>query len=206
MSERGFPSTLEAALDDDTVSLAVLVFIDWPSDPMYTWSGVGSISWNSQTWVGTGNLGHIDKVADSLEKGDIGVELTLNYLDDDLRNEVITTDPVGVDASIYLALMDADVQVVEAYEIFPGFVDQVEILDSGDSGAIKVRLASELARLARPVWFQLSDAHQQDLFPGDRGMEFATRMDEPLFWGRKPAFVTTTSGGGRRHDRRFQNR
>jgi hypothetical protein len=163
---------------------------------MYTWSGVGSISWNGQTWIGAGNLGHIDKVADSLQKNDTGVVLSLNYLDDDLRNEVVTTDPRGSDASIYLALMNANGTVNEAYEVFPGFVDEVEIVDAGQTGSIKVRLASELARLAKPVYFQLSDAHQKFLFPDDRGMEFATRMDEPIYWGRKPSFVRTGGGGG----------
>lgn len=192
MSERGFGSTLQAALDDDTVDLAFLVFIDWPGGAIRTWTGVGSITHDGQTWTGAGDLGHIDKVADSVDKNDIGVELTLNYLNDSLRNEVVTNDPVGSDASIYLALM-ADGQVSEAYEIFPGFVDEVSIVDAGETGSIKVRLASELARMARPLSFNLTDAHQKELFPGDRGMEFASRMSEPILWGRKP---TTPRGGG----------
>jgi len=196
MSERAFPTALETALSADSVTLAFLLFIDWPGDPLYTWSGVGTISWNGQTWVGAGSLGHMDKVADSLTKNDTGVELILDYLNDDLRNEIVTTDPRGSDASIYLALMASDGTVTEAYEIYPGFVDEIEILDAGSSGAIKVRLASELSRLAKPVYFHLSDAHQKYLFPGDKGMEFATKMDEPIFWGRNPTFVRTGGGGG----------
>lgn len=199
MSDRGFGSSLEAALSDDTVSLAILVYVDWPGGAGRFWSGVGPLSWDSETWAGAGDLGGIDKVGDSLNKNDIGVELTLNYLDDDVRNEVVTDDPVGSDASIYLALMDEDVQVVEAYEIFPGFVDEVQIIDSGESGAIKVRIASELARISRPLWFQLSDAHQQDLFSGDKGMAFAVHMDQPIMWGRS-SFNVRDGGGGRPRD------
>lgn len=203
MSERAFPVDLETALSADSPSLALLVFVDWPGSPLYAWTGVGSISWNGQTWIGTGVLGQIDKVADSVDKSDIGVELTLNYLDDDLRNEIVTTDPVGADASIYLALMDTAGQVDEAYEIFPGFVDEISILDAGETGAITVRLASELARMARSLAYQLTDAHQQDLFPGDRGMEFASKMGEPVFWGRKPTTPRSDGGGGGgRHRRR----
>lgn len=192
MSERGFGSTLEAALDDDTVPIAFLVYINWPGGAVRVWTGVGSRTWDSQTWVGAGNLGSIDKIADSLEKDDIGVELTLNHLNDDLRNEVVTNDPVGAEASIYLALMD-DGDISEAYEIFPGFVDEITILDSGSTGAIKVRLASELARMARPLSFNLTDAHQKLLFPGDRGLEYASRMNQPIVWGRK-TFTPRPSG------------
>jgi hypothetical protein len=194
MSERNLPTDLETALSSDNPSLAILVFIDWPGGALRVWTGVGSISHDGHTWEGAGHLGHIDKVADSVDKNDIGVELTLNYLDDDLRNEVITNDPVGADASIYLALMDGG-EVDEAYEIFPGFVDEVSILDAGQTGAIKVRLASELARMARPLWFQLSDAHQQDIFPGDKGMEFAGQMNRQPQWGRKPTTLIFNPGG-----------
>lgn len=193
MSERAFPAALETALSADTITLALLVEIDWPGGAGHFWSGVGALSWNSQTWAGTGDLGHIDKVADSLSTDDIGVELTLNYLNDAIRNEVVTGDPVGSAASIYLALLDTDTTVIEAYEIFPGFVDEVEILDAGSSGAIKVRLASELARLAKAFAYQLSDAHQKELYPGDKGMEYATRMDEAILWGRKPFSVRGSS-------------
>lgn len=206
MSERGFGSSLEAALDDDTVSLALLVHIDWPGspeDPLYVWSGVGSLSYDGQTWLGVGNLGSIDKVADSLQKDDIGVELTLNYLNDDLRNKVVTSEPVGSDASIYLALLDSDNAVSEAYEIFPGFVDEISILDAGQTGAIKVRLASELARMSRPLSFNLTDAHQKELFPGDRGCEYASRMNQPIVWGRK---TFTPRPGGEPDNGRFPGR
>jgi hypothetical protein len=84
--------------------------------------------------------------------------------------------------------------------MFPGFVDEIEIIDSGESGAIKVRLASELARMAKPIAFALSDAHQKDLFPGDKGMEFATRMDEQILWGRKGTQPRSGGGGGNHRD------
>lgn len=207
MSDREFPSALESALSDDTVKLALLVYVDWPGGAGRFWSGVGTLSYDGEDWAGAGELGSIDKVADSITKQDIGVELTLNYLDDDVRNEIVTNDPVGSEASIYLALLDDDVQVVAARDVFPGFVDEVEILDAGNSGQIKVRIASELARYAQPRYYQLTDAHQQDLFPGDRGLEFASKMNEPIFWGRKPSFVRSGRGDefpgreGRSYDR-----
>ena len=32
-------------------------------------------------------------------------------------------------------------------------------------------------------------SHQKYLFPGDKGCEFASRMDEAILWGRKPVEV-----------------
>lgn len=202
MSERGFGTDLKTALSAESPSLALLIFIDWPNDPFHGWSGVGPLPWNGQTWQGVGDLGSIDKVADSLEKDDIGVELTLNALNDDLRNEIINTNPVGVDASIYLAELNSSNAVTESYEIFPGFVDEISIADAGNAGAINVRIASELARMARPLSFNLTDSHQKDLFPGDQGLEFAPRMDQPILWGRK---ASTPRGGSPGRPRRDLN-
>lgn len=194
MADREFPTAFEDALDDDTVLLAWLVYIDWPGGAGRFWSGNGTLPYDGFDWAGAGELGSVDKVADSIHKKDIGVELTLNYLDDDIRNEIITADPTGSDASLFLALMGEDVRVVAIKEVFPGFVDEVEILDSGNSGQIKVRLASELARYAKPRYYQLTDAHQQDIFPGDRGMEFAPKLAEPVLWGRHSADVRRGRG------------
>jgi hypothetical protein len=80
--------------------------------------------------------------------------------------------------------------VTDGYEFFTGFIDRCEIEDAGTTGRIIVRLASELAKLQRPRFFTLSDAHQKFLFSGDKGCEFATKMDEVILWGRKPVQPT----------------
>jgi hypothetical protein len=195
VADRGLSSTLNTALSSQAANLALLVALDWPGGYVRVWTGVGSVSWNSYTWTGTGQLGSIDKIGDSLTSGDVGVQLTFNYLDDSLRNAILGTDPVGRAADIWLATIDPATKVVTADAtldlLFPGFIDEVGIEDAGSTGAITVRLASELARLRRPTAWQLTDAHQQKIFAGDKGCEFAPRMDEPILWGRKPVQVTT---------------
>jgi hypothetical protein len=182
-------------LSAQDAAAALLVYLDWPGGAVRAWTGVGSVTWNAQTWLGVGNLGSIDKIVDSVDRADIGVDLSFNYLDDTLRNAIIATDPVGRAASVYLAAVNAAAgTITDAYEIFAGFMDRVEIEDAGSSGRIVVRLASELARLNRPTYYQLTHAHQQALFPGDLGMEFAPRMDEPIMWGRRPLLPLTGPG------------
>jgi len=189
MADRGFDATLESELSSETPNLGILAFLDWPGGAIHAWlTGTGSLSWNAQTWVGDAKYVSLSVLgADSVDKSDIGMEITLNYLDDDARNEIVTNDPVGSDAALYLAVINpATRAVTTAYQFFTGFIDRCEIEDAGDTGSITVRLASELARLQRPRFFLLSHAHQQYLFSGDLGMEFAARMDEPVIWGRKP--------------------
>jgi len=184
VSERGFSATIEDILDDRDVDLAFLVFLDWPTSPVRVWTGVGSLAWDSQTWVGAPLLSIEPIALEGLEATDTGIQLQLDYLDDALRNAVNANDPVGAAASLYLAKLNrSPLAVVDAYELFPGFIDGVDTEDAGDSGNIEVRLASELALMDRSTYYTLSNAHQQHLFPGDLGMEFAARMDDPVIWG-----------------------
>jgi len=186
VADRGFSSTIETVLSAHDAPVALAVYLNWVGGAVRLWSGNGSLSWASNTWLGAGKFGSLDKVTDSVDRSDIGVQLTLNYLDDSLRNEVVTNNSVGRAASVYLwAMNTSTAQVADSYEIFTGFIDRCEIEDAGSSGALLIRLASELAILQRPRYFALSDAHQKFLFPGDKGLEFATRMDESILWGRK---------------------
>lgn len=195
MAERGFPTALKNALSDEDVCLAILGYLDLQGGALYAWSGIGDLVYNANTYIGGGKLFSFDKFAESIDKADIGLTITMNYLDDDLRNEIVTNDSVGRDASLTLALIaPATMAVTAAYQFFTGFVDECEIIDNGQNGSLNVRLASELAKLQRPKNFRYSNAHQQFLFPGDLGMEFATKMDETILWGRKPVVVRTNPG------------
>jgi hypothetical protein len=187
VADRGFSATIESALSAHEVNAAFAVYLDWSGGAVRMWSGNKSISWSSQTWVGAGKFGALDKLVDSVDRSDVGIELTLNYLDDTLRNEVVTNNSVGRAASVYFWIMNiATGAVTDGYEFFTGFIDRCEIEDAGTTGRIIVRLASELAKLQRPRFFTLSDAHQKFLFSGDKGCEFATKMDEVILWGRNP--------------------
>lgn len=37
----------------------VMVHLDWPNDPIWVHSGVGSINWDGQDWLGVGEMGGI---------------------------------------------------------------------------------------------------------------------------------------------------
>lgn len=187
MADRGFSSTIETALSSHEAAIAVGIYLDWVGGAVRLWSGNGTLVWSTHSWLGAGKLGSLDKITDSVDRADIGIQLGLNYLDDTLRNEVMLNNSVGRDAAVFFWLMDpVTVQVIDGYEIFTGFIDRCEIEDAGATGSLTIRLASELAKLKRPRFFALSDAHQQHLFPLDRGCGFATKMNESILWGRKP--------------------
>lgn len=186
MGERGWDTTLQTEVDAADQNVALLLDVDLVAGTEYLWSGIGDISYGGNTYTGVGDLGDIDKIPEGVDKSDQGVELTLNYLDDTLRNMFVTTDQADRGVTIYVAVIDPDTfTVTSAYAYFVGFIDSVRIKDSGKSGALIVRVASELALYQRSHAYFLTDSHQQDLYPGDLGLEFSSEMDQPISWGRK---------------------
>jgi hypothetical protein len=188
VAERSFGSTLQAELSAATASLAILVQLDFVSFTRRWWSGVGSLSFSAQTWTGDMTILSFDKWIETIDAADAGLTLGLNYLDDTLRNECVTNDQIGRNVSIYFSKLDrstSPMTVVDAY-LWTGYMDAIDLNDAGQSATLELRVATESARWSRPRFFKLTNAHQQKLFASDTGLEYASKMDEIVYWGRKP--------------------
>lgn len=86
----------------DTATLAALaghfhpvlaVYIDWPGDPVYAHTGVGTLSWNGHDYLGVGALGKIELPGDGFGPVPRSATITMtglppeifDRLDDDVR-------------------------------------------------------------------------------------------------------------------------
>jgi hypothetical protein len=188
MAERGFGATIKTELSAAQASLAILVQLDFVSFTRRWWSGLGDITYSAQTWTGDNTILSFDKWIETLDASDAGFTLGLNYLDDTLRNEVVVNDQIGRNVTVYFSKYDRTTNppsIVDAYQ-WTGYMDAVDLGDSGQTATLALRVATESARWARPRFFKLTNAHQQAIFPGDTGLEYASKMNEVIYWGRKP--------------------
>src|ERR1035441_8735896 len=56
---RAMSSAMLAAITSPGIQPAFFVMATFATGPVYLWSGIGSIFWNGQTWLGVGTLGSI---------------------------------------------------------------------------------------------------------------------------------------------------
>ncbi|NEX45181.1 hypothetical protein [Pseudotabrizicola algicola] len=56
---RAIPPAMQAALDSGSFHPVVMVHLDWPDAPVFAHSGVGTIRFDGQDWVGVGKFGAI---------------------------------------------------------------------------------------------------------------------------------------------------
>jgi hypothetical protein len=71
-------------------------------------------------------------------------------------------------------------------EVFSGYMDTMDIQESGDTCTIQLAVENRLIELERPRIRRLTNEDQQSRFPGDLGLEFVEAIQErEIYWGRE---------------------
>lgn len=182
---RTVSSAFLTALADPEIEVFYAVKLDFDSGNLLFWTGYGSKVIGGETYTGTGNLLTIDGLEESTDLSARGTTLTLNGLDSTIINYALSEDYQGRSVTIYLGIGS------ETVEIFSGFMDQMQITDSGETSTIKLTVESKLIVLERPVSRRYTEqSHQavrnsKSLSGDDSFFRWMTRLqDKQITWGR----------------------
>lgn len=182
---RTVSSAFLTALADPEIEVFYAVKLDFDSGNLLFWTGYGSKVIGGETYTGTGNLLTIDGLEESTDLSARGTTLTLNGLDSTIINYALSEDYQGRSVTIYLGIGS------ETVEIFSGFMDQMQITDSGETSTIKLTVESKLIVLERPVARRYTEqSHQavrnsKSLSGDDSFFRWMTRLqDKQITWGR----------------------
>jgi hypothetical protein len=117
---------------------AAMVYLDWPGGAIRVHSGVGTISWSSQSWLGVMDYGGIEIPPEALSGVPGRTVLTLAVAATDV-DTVMAADVRNIEAVIYSAVTTARggaTLVGEPFVMFSGYVDGiVEQFDAGGGNA-----------------------------------------------------------------------
>jgi len=140
------------------------------------WTGLGTITLAGHDWIGTGELVQLGALQFGGDDAAPGLTMTLSGVDPAFVSEARTMPSVhGLEQFIYLQFFDADTlaPVGDFYELDRRFLDVIGFSIQGP-GAASVSLSSESewTGLNTAAYQDWSNADQQALFPGDRGLEY----------------------------------
>lgn len=180
-----------------------LVQMETNSTTVRMHSGIGPLSWNSQTWTGTGDLGMIGIVSAGTELAASQVELTLSGLNSTNKAELIDELTRGGDVYIYYGFYDSSGAVVaDPWLGFFGNIDTVDITETIESTSVSVMVLDGVGARLRRTQRRRTDADQQDIFSGDEIYEFVA-SGKTIHWGAPGVGPSTTgintrgnTGGG----------
>ncbi len=179
---------------------ALLLELGFDSGVVNVWSGTGELVANSKTWQGLGDMGSISGVTEVTDLTDVVLKATLSHimtgLMPELVDEVTTQDTTFRPFEFLIVFFDDDRVVLGTVILAVGFIDQVQLAVDADGGGITIDLVTETALLTRSNFVRMTNDAQQNIFPGDFGLQFVTNLDEQIIWGNAGDVTTINRGGG----------
>jgi hypothetical protein len=188
---RNLTSACLAAIQASAVQPHILVQLTFATTTAYLWTGIGNLTWNSQTWTGLGSLLGIEIIEDGATVEARGTSISLSGLDPTILSACLTEFQLGLPVNIYLALFTAGITpsststlIANPIPIWVGRTDQPIIDVDGGGASVRIACESRLLDLNVPSDFRYTTQDQQALYPNDIGLAFVDDVQEQtILWG-----------------------
>ena len=172
------------AVTSNEVSPCVLVDLTLASGVIHIWSGVGSLVYDGNTYLGVGSLGQVGDVTEGSQVKADGTTITLSGIDPTLLNDCLLEIQLGAPATVWFAVFQNGALLGAPYPLFVGTVDQPMVPISADSIAITLKLENRMTNLQRASNRRYTASDQTYYFPSDSGFNWVeTLNDIALVWG-----------------------
>jgi hypothetical protein len=171
------------------------------STPVRLWSGYGTITVGSVTYLGSGSLGTISPVEETTDLAARGINFQLSGVPTALVAVALSENYQGKACSVLFGALDATGALVSSpVTIFAGRMDVMSINDDGQNATIIMTAENKLVDFRRPREVRYTHEEQQNLYPvspPDLGLEFVTAIQEKqIYWGNAKLASPVNEGGG----------
>ena len=172
------------------------------------WTGQGTLVLADGTqWIGLGQLLSISSVEETSEMAVKGASISLSGIPSELLSLALSEPYQGRVAKIYFGtfLQGSILQESASYillqngsrinlesmstgfnELFSGYMDQMNIEESGETSTIELAVENKLIDLERARVARFTSGYQKSIYPSDLGLDFIEDLqDKRISWGRK---------------------
>lgn len=195
---RTLSSEMQAVATAEVVRPVYLVDMEFSSGSVYLWSGLGDLTFNSNTYIGAGDLLSIGAIQETTELTANGASITLSGIKQSLltiaRDEPYQGRPLIIR---FGAFDDAGDLISSPVIMFSGFMDVMTIADAGETSTINVTAENKLIAFQTTAVRRYTAEDQKIDHPADKGFEFVAKIQEKeIVWGR-PSPTSMSGGSGR---------
>lgn len=182
---RDVSASFITAAEDDVIYPALLVDIELESSTLYLWTGVGDLVYNSNTYLGAGELAGVSDITETDATQANGIELSLAGIPTSLVSAMLQDTRQGKQVACHLALFDSSATLIDvADDVFKGFLDVPTINKGSPTSSITITAENRLIELKKSRERRYTDQDQQELFAGDVGLEYVVSLqDKEIKWG-----------------------
>ena len=204
---RDLATDIITALDDDVIYPFFAIELLFDGDnTLRLWTGLGTLTHNSQEWVGTGTLLNISTVEEASEIAVKGATVTLSGIPSSVISLALSQPYQGRVCNLYFGMFTVNklLQQSDDYilmqsgatillqtdqtsisNIFSGYMDQMNILETPSTSTIELVVENRLIDLQRARIARFTSAYQKSIYPSDLGLDFVEDLqDKDISWGR----------------------
>jgi len=181
---RSITTRVTTEIAKNAVSPIMLVKLEFDSGDALVWSGMGNLTWDSQTWLGIGNLGKISRIDETADIQADGIKLELSGIPSDYISLALTENYQGRACTVWVGFMDGEAVIENPTQMFSGRMDLMAIDERGDTSTLVISAENHLADLLKPREWRYTHEDQQIDYPGDLGLEMiASVQNKEYQWG-----------------------
>jgi hypothetical protein len=190
---RTIPSAILTALTQPEVQPFYAVEFLFDTEPVRLWTGYGKRtddlldpmrsgpSIDGETYLGAGSLLNISGLEEAGDMSAKGVSVTLSSLPASLISLAWQEPFMRRKARILFGVQNVD----DFVEVFSGYMNEMPIEDSAESGTISVLIDSKMVETGRSRDIRYTHESQQTLYPGDTFFSYVADLaDKEVMWGR----------------------
>lgn len=181
---KSLSNEMKAELAKGIKSPVMLVSGQFDDGMLYLWTGIGTLNWDGQNWIGAGELLGVSDLPDSASLE--AQKITLQLRGVVYENLALALDQVtqGSPVKIWLGFIGQDGNLIaDPFLAYTGAMDVPEISESGKTIDIGISIEGRIAQLARKKERRRTHEDQQIDYPGDMGLEYITGLqDMQVVW------------------------
>ena len=187
---RTLTSGMQAVATADVVRPIFLVRMVFDSsespNELNLWSGVGDLTYDSETYTGVGDLLNISSVTETADMQASGINVVLTGVKSSLVVIAKDHEYQGRPLTVMLGAFDASGSLIaNPTTVFAGFMDTMTIAESGETSTISIAVENKLIAFERSKVRRYTAEDQKIDHPTDKGFEFVTSIvQKEIIWGR----------------------
>lgn len=158
------------ALEAGTLRMAALVDLEFDTDPLYMWSGNGSLEVGDITYYGSSLLLSIDNITETSDVSSQSTTINLSGLDPAINYRLLTENWQNRTCKVQFALFDSDGDIIGTpFIMVLGRLSSAEFTAGSAGCSVKLVVESQLVKLDQGSGSLYSDDEQKLTYSSDEG-------------------------------------
>ena len=179
-------------------SLEVVILVHFAfTVPIYVHTGIGTITFSGDNYLGVGDLGTIGGMEESEQLSPAPIELTLSSTVSTHIAEALDSGNFGDTITIYQGYRNIDgTLVADPWILARGTFEYANITLSEEDNKVTIVMQHDIVRLEEKNGRRWSDEDQRNEYPNDTFLSFIAGINnQKLLWGGQVVQGDSNMGG-----------